>query len=927
MMSSCDHGEHAGISFLNGGGDIGALMRAKDWSTSLLGPPTSWPQSLRKSVRLMFDTERPMYIWWGAQGSCLYNDACCRSMGPQGHPSSLGRPAQEVWAELWDEVEWRTNRISSRRGSIWLEDHAVPMVRNGRGESTYWTCNYSPIEDEDAPDGVGGVLIICAETTQKVLAEHRLASEMRRQRRLFQCAPEFIAVLHGPNHKFEFVSEAYMRLFGGRDLMSGSIRDAVPETEGRSFLQLLDHVYAQGERMQAQQAIKVQKDGELLDQRYLDFICEPVCDETGTTTGIFMEGFDVTERRQTQAELRELNARLEARVEERTRERDRIWQNCRDLLVMTDRGGTFRAVNPAWTRVLGHAPEEVVGHSYLEFVHLDDAGRTFDAMGAGGNFNNLETRFRHKDGTLRWISWNTSLESDTVCAYGRDITAEKIASDALELSEARLRTIFETSHLFQGLLTPDGIMLDANTMSLASINATREDVIGKLFWETPWFTGTPGMSELVMRSVKTAASGMNLQREVYIDLPVGGWRWFDMILRPVRDAQNNVVAIVPEGLELTTRKMAEEALRQSQKLEAMGQLTGGVAHDFNNLLTPIIGGLDMLQRSGFGGEREGRILEAALQSAERAKTVVQRLLAFARRQPLQPVAVDVSNLVTGMANLVASTSGPQINVSVNVGENVPPAKADPHQIEMAILNLSVNARDAMPQGGTLRISATCETIRGEHRSRLLPGNYVLISVADTGIGMDEATLARAIEPFFSTKGIGKGTGLGLSMVHGLASQLGGALAISSKPALGTTAELWLPVSDDPIQASSAASNEEQRSAAGTALLVDDEELVRSNTAEMLADLGFAVMQAASGEDAVRLIDSGAAVDILITDHLMPGMSGVDLVRAARKRRPELPALIISGFTDSDAIAPDLPRLPKPFRQTELAAVISNLAAA
>jgi signal transduction histidine kinase/CheY-like chemotaxis protein len=481
--------------------------------------------------------------------------------------------------------------------------------------------------------------------------------------------------------------------------------------------------------------------------------------------------------------------------------------------------------------------------------------------------------------------------------------------------------------LFQGLLTPDGIMLDANTMSLASINATREDVIGKLFWETPWFTGTPGMSELVMRSVKTAASGMNLQREVYIDLPVGGWRWFDMILRPVRDAQNNVVAIVPEGLELTTRKMAEEALRQSQKLEAMGQLTGGVAHDFNNLLTPIIGGLDMLQRSGFGGEREGRILEAALQSAERAKTVVQRLLAFARRQPLQPVAVDVSNLVTGMANLVASTSGPQINVSVNVGENVPPAKADPHQIEMAILNLSVNARDAMPQGGTLRISATCETIRGEHRSRLLPGNYVLISVADTGIGMDEATLARAIEPFFSTKGIGKGTGLGLSMVHGLASQLGGALAISSKPALGTTAELWLPVSDDPIQASSAASNEEQRSAAGTALLVDDEELVRSNTAEMLADLGFAVMQAASGEDAVRLIDSGAAVDILITDHLMPGMSGVDLVRAARKRRPELPALIISGFTDSDAIAPDLPRLPKPFRQTELAAVISNLAAA
>ena len=210
---------------------------------------------------------------------------------------------------------------------------------------------------------------------------------------------------------------------------------------------------------------------------------------------------------------------------------------------------------------------------------------------------------------------------------------------------------------------------------------------------------------------------------------------------------------------------AEEALRQAQKMEAMGQLTGGVAHDFNNLLTPIVGALDMLRRKGLGGNREQRLIDGAAQSAERAKTLVQRLLAFARRQPLQPVAVDVAKLVIGMADLIRSTSGPQIRVVVEVQDDLAPAKADPNQLEMALLNLSVNARDAMPDGGTLRISAGEEQVGFGHTSKLEPGRYIRLSVADTGLGMDETTLARAVEPFFSTKGVGKGTGLGLSMVH------------------------------------------------------------------------------------------------------------------------------------------------------------------
>src|SRR5262249_21567227 len=221
-----------------------------------------------------------------------------------------------------------------------------------------------------------------------------------------------------------------------------------------------------------------------------------------------------------------------------------------------------------------------------------------------------------------------------------------------------------------------------------------------------------------------------------------------------------------------------------REMEGMGQLTGGVAHDFNNLLTPIVGLLDMFQRKGIGGEREHRLIAGAAQAAERAKTLVQRLLAFARRQPLQAVPVDIGRLVADMGELISSTTGPQIQVTVDTPEGLPEAMADPNQIEMAILNLSVNARDAMPEGGKLRISAKARTIEATQAYRLEPGTYVCISVADNGVGMSEDTLAHAVEPFFSTKGIGQGTGLGLSMVHGLASQLGGALTIKSAVGAG-----------------------------------------------------------------------------------------------------------------------------------------------
>jgi len=385
----------------------------------------------------------------------------------------------------------------------------------------------------------------------------------------------------------------------------------------------------------------------------------------------------------------------------------------------------------------------------------------------------------------------------------------------------------------------------------------------------------------------------------------------------LRDAAATFEHLVAERTRELVR--TQDALRQSQKLEAMGQLTGGVAHDFNNLLTPIIGSLDLLQRRAVGGEREQRLISGALESADRAKTLVQRLLAFARRQPLNPGAIDAATLLIEMSTLIGTTIGPQIALDLDIASDLPLAHADANQVEMAILNLAVNARDAMPDGGALTIAAKLDTAGPDHRAGLSEGQYILLSVADTGTGMDEATRTRAIEPFFSTKGVGRGTGLGLSMAHGLALQLGGALAVTSVVGAGTLIELWLPVSDVAVLAvATPVAEETSLRHSGTALLVDDEDLVRAATADMLAELGFAVIEARSGEEALALLDAHAGIDILVTDHVMPQMTGAELAHAAMLRHPGLRVLVVSGYSDAVGLSSELPRLEKPFRQADLA---------
>ncbi len=392
---------------------------------------------------------------------------------------------------------------------------------------------------------------------------------------------------------------------------------------------------------------------------------------------------------------------------------------------------------------------------------------------------------------------------------------------------------------------------------------------------------------------------------------------------------NKLAADLEQRVEERTaeRESAMAQLHEAQKLETLGQLTGGVAHDFNNLLTPITGALDILQKKyGDTDERSARLLSNALQAADRAKILLQRLLGFARRQSLRTHSVDIGALLSGMRDLVSSSVGPTVEVHFRVDPDLSSALVDPNQLELAILNLAVNARDAMPQGGPLTILAEEVAIGPQSSPKLKPGLYIRLSVIDAGCGMDSETLSRAVEPFYSTKAFGRGTGLGLSMVHGLAAQLGGGFALTSALGEGTRVDLYLPVAAEDASTERRPVPESMKTVGRrlSVLLIDDEPLVRTATAEMIRDLGHHVEEAGGGAEALARLDDGLSVDVVITDYMMPGIDGGTLSRRIAQTHPDVPVLLITGYTGPTDDVLHLPSLAKPFGQAEIAEALGSL---
>ena len=507
----------------------------------------------------------------------------------------------------------------------------------------------------------------------------------------------------------------------------------------------------------------------------------------------------------------------------------------------------------------------------------------------------------------------------------RFATLAQREADALRLSEERFRSLYRGTPLPLHSLDQEGRIEQVSNIWLDLLGYAREDVVGRPFIN---FLTEESARQFRHQDWPALIARDALEPCEYRVVTRSG-AFLDVVCaaRVERDRGGAFIHVLGGLTDVTERKRAEEALRQAQKIEAVGQLTGGVAHDFNNLLAVVVGNLDLLRRKLPEDPKLLRLVESALEGAQRGASLTQRLLAFARKQDLRPEAVDLPQLVHGMTDMLQRSLGPMVRVETRFPLDLPPVHADAHQLELAVLNLAVNARDAMPDGGKLEVSATADHLSEGNAVGLAPGPYVRLSLVDHGEGMDPATLARATEPFFTTKGVGKGTGLGLSMVHGLAEQSGGKLAVRSHLGLGTTAEIYLPATVK------ARSEVKQRSTQPAdvalepleVLVVDDDPLVLANTAAMLEDLGHSVRLAVSGEDALEQLTRDPHVDLVVTDQLMPQMTGSQLARRIRLGVPDLPILIVSGFSEVESSdAGRFPILGKPFDRDALAGALADL---
>jgi PAS domain S-box-containing protein len=490
---------------------------------------------------------------------------------------------------------------------------------------------------------------------------------------------------------------------------------------------------------------------------------------------------------------------------------------------------------------------------------------------------------------------------------------------ALSESEARFRALFDAVLEVLCLLTPDGTIIEMNSKDAPWRAENASEAIGRKIWDAPTMEAYPQHKPLIREAVKRAAKGELFTTQVTMERPGVPTAYLDVAVQPIKTADGEVKYLLFEARDITELKAAQEQLRQSQKMEALGQLTGGIAHDFNNLLTVVVGGLDVVAKKVDDAKLK-RYAVNALTAAERGARLTGQLLAFSRVQRLEVRPVEIGPLIQNMRPLLRNVLGPGITKQFDLDEIDLPIMADPTQLEVAVLNLAINARDAMPDGGVLTFATRSERI--ENDPELGDGDYVVLVISDTGTGMDEGVASRAFEPFFTTKEIGKGTGLGLSMVYGMARQSGGTARIETAPGQGTAIKLFFKAAKDPQEEASAEAEDSgparlRRSA--SILVVDDDPDVRGFIADTLAEEGFRVRDCADGRRALEEFASDRP-DLVVLDFVMPAMSGAEIATRMLSDVPDQKILFVSGYSETDAIksiAPNSPLLPKPFRSDAL----------
>ena len=687
-----------------------------------------------------------------------------------------------------------------------------------------------------------------------------------------------------------------------------------PEDRDATVKHFLDALAGTSEDYTAEYRIIRPSDGET---RWIRVVAKIERDKDGRALRLVGAHIDITDQALARETLRESEERFRLIADSAPVP---IW------VTKLDRKRSF--ANQAYVDFVGLPYDQAIDFDWRKVLHPDDLPHVLQQSVQGEASLKpfvLEARYKNARGEWRWLRsesqprWDPTGKHIGFIGVAHDITVAKQAeielrqlnetleeriaerTAELEANEARLRAMLETSNQYQGLVNLRGELVYANKTALDGLKASTSDVIGKLLWETPWFSETEGMSALVRQAFDTVLKGEAVRLEMRLRLPIGE-RDFDFGMRPVLDRHGNITGAVPEAVDITERRRGEEALRQSQKMEAIGQLTGGVAHDFNNLLTIIRSATDFLRRRELPEERRRRYVDAISDTVERASKLTAQLLAFARRQPLKPQIFNVGNQVEGVAQLVRPLVGSRIEIGVEVQDADCFTVADIAQFETALINLAINARDAMDGEGRLTIAVRkVEGIPSLRAQSARSGPYVAISVSDTGSGIAPEHLDAIFEPFFTTKEVGKGTGLGLSQAFGFAKQSEGDIAVTSRQGEGATFTLYLPQVQSPATDEDAAAITHEAAATGRGhrvLVVEDNDEVGRFSTELLEDLGYVVRRVANANAALAILgENEFAVDLVFSDVIMPGMNGVELAGVIRERYPGLPVVLTSGYSN------------------------------
>ncbi|HEY1431361.1 MAG TPA: PAS domain S-box protein [Stellaceae bacterium] len=725
------------------------------------------------------------------------------------------------------------------------------------------------------------------------------------------------------------------------------LRDKHPEALGRPLREVWWEVYPalgplneailRGEReafFAEDLPWTVQRQGSIAEDARFTISYSPIPDETAPNgiAGVLTTCVETTERVRKEEALRVLNERLETEIAERIRERDRIWHVSEDLLGVSNFEGYFTSVNPAWTTLLGWSEEEIKRMHVSELRHPDDAEHSAAGrrrLAEGVPTVRMENRFRHKDGSWRWLAWTLTVENGLIYLIGRHITAEKLAAEALRESERQFR-LFTEAATDHALIRLDarGVVSGWNAGAQRIEGYAGPEIVGHHF--SCFYTAADRAAGTPERALAAAATAGAYEHDGWRVRKDGSSFFAAVVIDAIRDEEGKLIGFANIMRDITERyearaklQRAQEQLAQSQKMEALGQLTGGIAHDFNNMLMVVSGNAQILKER-LRDARDLRSVEAIELAAARGENLTRQLLAFSRRQALNPMVVSLRQRLAEFRDLLVSSARGDITLVIDVGRSVWPVAVDVPELELALINLVVNARDAMPDGGTIVITAKNARLQPEDTPDAIRGEFVALTVTDTGCGIAADILPKVFEPFFTTKQLDKGTGLGLSQVYGLTRQSGGTVTIASELGNGTAVTIYLPRSHRPLSEQRIAERDTPRGGEKV-LLVEDNPEVQETAGMLLDQLGYRVFRAESAAGALQLLQSGEAVDLVFSDIIMPGeLDGMALARQVKEEYPDIAVLLTSGYARPlNTHEAGFPILRKPYQLATLARAIRD----